>query len=65
MKQFKEFITEEPTRLVLDPKSMEFRNETEFLVDTVYSGYIDFFVLVMFMLSIMAIAIAKMGLMIV
>ena len=41
MKQFKEFITEEPTRLVLDPKSMEFRNETEFLVDTVYSGYID------------------------
>ena len=41
MKQFKEFITEEPTRLVLDPKSMEFRNETEFLVDTVYSSYID------------------------
>ena len=41
MKQFKEFITEEPTRLVLDPESMTFRNETEFLVDTVYSGYID------------------------
>ena len=41
MKQFKEFITEEPTRLVLDPETMTFRNETEFLVDTVYSGYID------------------------
>jgi len=31
----------------------------------IYSGYIDFFVLVMFMLSIMTIAIAKMGLMII
>ena len=41
MKQFKEFITEEPTRLVLDPESMLFRNETDFLVDTVYSRYID------------------------
>jgi len=31
----------------------------------IYSGYIDFFVLVMFMLSIMAIAIAKIGFVIV
>ena len=41
MKQFKDFITETPTRLVLDPESMLFRNETDFLVDTVYSRYID------------------------
>jgi len=31
----------------------------------IYSGYIDFFVLIMFMLSIMTIAITKIGFMIV
>ena len=41
MKTFKDFVTEEPIRLVLDPESMLFRNETDFLVDTVYSRYID------------------------
>ena len=41
MRKFKDFITETPTRLVLDPESMLFRNETDFLVDTVYSRYID------------------------
>ena len=41
MKTFKNFVTETPTRLVLDPESMLFRNETDFLVDTVYSKYID------------------------
>ena len=41
MKTFKDFVTETPTRLVLDPESMLFRNETDFLVDTVYSRYID------------------------
>ena len=41
MKTFKDFVTEAPTSLVLDPESMLFRNETEFLVDEVYSRYID------------------------
>ena len=41
MKTFKDFVTETPTRLVLDPESMLFRNETDVLVDNVYSGYID------------------------
>ena len=41
MKTFKDFVTEAPTSLVLDPESMLFRNETDFLVDEVYSRYID------------------------
>ena len=41
MKTFKDFVTEEPIRLVLDPESMLFRNETDVLVDNVYSGYLD------------------------
>ena len=41
MKTFKDFVTETPTRLVLDPESMLFRNETDVLVDNVYSGYLD------------------------
>jgi hypothetical protein len=41
MKTFKDFVTEDPTKLVLDSESMLFRSETDFLIDTVYSHYID------------------------
>ena len=41
MKRFKTYMKEHRDRQVLDPESMTFRNETEFLVHTVYSGYID------------------------
>ena len=41
MKKFKNFIAEYSDSLVLDPETMIFRNETEYLVDNVYSRYID------------------------